>query len=48
MSRYQIENETGGTFAIYEDQAKGRQFIARYLHKKNAEKHVARLLEKWR
>ncbi len=47
MSRYDIEPETGGTFAIYEQLPTRRQFIARYLHKKNAEKHVARLLEKW-
>ena len=45
---YQIESEGGGrTFAIYWKGNDRRDFICRYQRRENAERHIAKLKERW-
>lgn len=47
-SEYEIEPENGGrTHAIYMHCHGRRDFICRYQKRENAERHVAKMKEKW-
>lgn len=46
LTEYVIEPEDK-TFAIYQLVNDRRMFVGRYMQKQNAEKHVARMIEKW-